>query len=193
MPAPKKNKYASFNNFEKLLNGKKRDWVKDELKRYRAKRTVSLYNQFRKQNNSNKIKPDQWKMLAETYRPETKLPEVTVKQFLNNTEVKTYADAQLMAVYEELKVNIPFVVKKRIEILNKSIADKQHSAALKALEGLESGLGLNNKIKVTETRQISQNNALETNYNNALQEKQQVKIEVTQSNNDTGEDKKDAE
>ena len=170
---------------------KKRNWIGEELKRPRGIRTVAKYNQFRIMNDSNVLTQEQIKELAQTYRPKTNQPELSVKTFLRNQQVQDYANNELMKRYVELGYTPAKIADMKAEIYQKSIKAEQFSTALKTAESIEKNLVP--QIKVTETRQISQNNNLEANYNNALQEKQQVKIEVTQSNNDTGEDKKDAE
>src|SRR5574337_1237301 len=95
MAAPKGNKYASFNNAE-MLGKRKRDWVQQELNSFRGKKTIALYNQIRQENESDNLTPEQWLQLGETYRPDSKIPEATVKRFLNNEIVKSYSDFALM-------------------------------------------------------------------------------------------------
>jgi len=113
-------------------------------------------------------------MLGEVYRPDSIIPEATVKRFLKNTEVKDYSDTKLMAVLKDLNIDIPFTVKKRVEIMDNATKDKQHSTALRALEGLENHLGLNQKVTISETRQTNSN--LQDNF---LKAKNDTKISIS--------------
>jgi len=167
VPAAKGNKYASYNNTERLLNKPKRDWVKRDLNSFAGKKTIAKYNQFRMQNQSEKLTKDQWKEVGLTYRPTAQYPEYTVKRFLENEQVKDYANSELIKVLTDNGITLDFLTKEKKQLLELSKENKQLSVTLRTIESFENNLGLNQTVKVSETRQISSN--LEDNYNRAKQ------------------------
>ena len=142
-------------------------------------------------NESDNLTEEQWLIIGETYRPDQKIPEATVKRFLNNEQVKVVSDNALIQVMQDLKIGIPYVIKKRKTILNKAIREKQLNAANNALDRLDGHLGLNTRVKITESRQMNSN--LQDNYKKAVKESKKVTIEteITQGSPQTEENDKD--
>ena len=132
-------------------------------------------------NESEILTKEQWDNLGQVYRPSSLLPDVSAKRFIKQNEVKSLADSELLKALTLLDVDIEWLMKEKKELLTLAKEDKQLSVALKTLESFENNLGLNNKVKVTETRQISQNNNLEGNYNQAIADKNKIKIELSTS------------
>ena len=155
---------------------------------FRTKRTISLYNKFRVQNNKSILTKDQWKELSEVYRPNTKYPETSVRQLMNNTQVKTYADTQLMNCYKELNVDIPFLTKQKKELYN--IAKKKEDVrnGLNVIHSIQEDMGQKQKVTISEKRTINSN--LQDNYQKAVKESRTVTIETEQNIEDPGEDDK---
>ena len=140
---------------------------------------MALFNQCRIMNESDKLTQDQWIMIGNEYRPDQKIPEATVKRFINNEQVKPFVDSALVQVLTDLKIDIPYAIKKRKQILNKAIKENQLSAANASLDRLDSHLGLNATIKITEKHQINSN--LQDNYSKAVKT---VTIETEQKTKD---------
>lgn len=148
---------------------KKRDWAKIDIKSYRGQKTIALFNKFRMQNELNTITYDQMTELAQTFRPDADMGLAVnkTKVFLKTPEVLEKADSDLRQALLKNNINPDFTITKRVEILNNAITSKQLNAANVALDRLEDHIGLNNKVKVSETRQINSN--LESNYEKAKQ------------------------
>ena len=117
--------------------------------------------------------------LAETYRPETQQPELSVKTFLRNDQVKVISNNELMQRYIELGYTAEGLAKKKGKVYDLSIEHKQLGTALKTLESIEDTMGLRSKVKITEKRQINSN--LQDNYNKAVKESRTVTIEKTET------------
>lgn len=130
------------------------------------------------ENQSEHITTEQYKTLGEIYRPDQaeRNQVISVKNFLNNEQVKEYANTELLKVLSENNVNIEWIVKEKKKLIELSKENKQLNVTLKTIESFENNLGLNNKVKITESRQISQNNSLEDNYSKA---KEQQKVTIT--------------
>ena len=146
---------------------------------FRTKRTISVYNKFRVENNKSILTNKQWKQLAEIYRPNTKYPETSVRQLMNNTQVKALADSQLMNCYMELNVDIPYLTKEKKDLYLIAKEKKDVKGGLSVIHSIQEDMGMNTKIKITEKRQINSN--LQDNYNKAVKESRTVTIEKTET------------
>ncbi len=118
---------------------------------------------------------DQIKELAETYRPEQNQPELSVKTFLRDDQVKTMANSELMKRYVELGYTIQAIADKKDEIYRLSLENKQLSTALKTIESIENNIYPQSKVKITEERRVNSN--LTDNYNKAVKETKRVTVE----------------
>jgi len=149
--AEKNNKYASFNNTQKLTKEyRKRDWIKEKITSYAGKRTIAKYNEFRMINESNTLTPDQTKELAQTFMPSSNMPEKNVKIFLKQDEVKQVADNRLIDVLTQKGITFDYIVDKRKQAIEGSQENKQFSAMIKGIEGFEELAGLRNKVKIVQ-------------------------------------------
>jgi len=137
------------------------------------------------ENKAETLKENQKRELAQAFRGNQSDAAVkNVKSFLSNNEVKTIANNDLRQALLLKGIDENFIIEERKDILKQSKANKQFSASLKALEGLEQHLGLNTKIKITETRQANSN--LQDNYDNAVKQSKKVTIEQQVTPQDTG-------
>jgi len=169
------NKYASFNNTQRILTNK-RDWVKQDLNSFKGKKVITRYNQLRLMNESELLTKQQLEELATIFRPNADLGLAInkVKSFLKNEEVKSIADSDLRSKLSLNGIDLDFIIKEQKNLLELSKNEKQYSVTHKVIESLKTDLGLNNKIKVTETRQINSN--LNQNYDKAINEKNKQSI-----------------
>ena len=131
---------------------------------------------------------EQIKELADTYRPETPQPELSVKTFLRDDEVKTISNNELTQRYIELGYTAEGLAKKKDKVYDLCIEHKQLGTALKTIESIEDNMGLRNKVKISEKRTINSN--LQDNYQKAVKESRTVTIETEQNIEDPGEDEK---
>ena len=150
-----------------------------EIRRPRGIRTIAKFNEFRILNDSNVMSKEQINELAETYRPETQQPELSVKTFLRNDQVKVISNNELMQRYIELGYTAEGLAKKKDRVYALSIEYKQLGIALKTIESIEDTMGLNTKVKIKETRQINTN--LQDNFSKAVKESRTVTIEKTET------------
>lgn len=135
------------------------------------------------ENKAETLTKEQYEQLGEIFRGDNKHAVDNVKSFLRNNEVKTIANSDLRQALLQEGINEGFVIKERKDILEQSKANKQFSASIKALEGLENHLGLNTKVKITESRQF--NSSLQDNYQKAVKESKKVTIETKQGTANT--------
>ena len=140
------------------------------------------------ENKAEILTPDQYQDIGEIFRGDYKHAVQSVKAFLRKPEVKTLANNDLRAQLLLQDIDVAFVLDERKDILRQSKENKQFSASIKALEGLEGHLGLNTKVKITEKRQINSN--LQDNYQKAVKESRTVTIEKEQNIDNPGEDEK---
>ncbi len=169
------NTYASFNNTQRILTHK-RDWVKRDLNSFAGKKLITRYNQLRLMNESEILTKQQLEELATIFRPNADLGLAInkVKSFLKNEEVKSIADSDLRGKLSLNGIDLDFIIKEQKNLLELSKNEKQYSVTHKVIESLKTDLGLNNKIKITETRQTNSN--LSDNYNKAVTEKNKQSI-----------------
>ena len=163
--------------YKKVKPGKRKE--NQELKySTRALKTVALYNHFRIRNDSNKMTEAQTRELQSTYRPdsEPKIQEAALKRFIKNDEVRNFANDQLIKTLTDNDITIDYLVKEKKSVLQQAKEKDQLSVALKAIESFENNLGINNKVKVTESVRISQNNSLSDNFSKAIAEKKDIKV-----------------
>ena len=99
---------------------------------------------------------DQIKELAQTYRPETALPERNVKNFLKMDEVQNLADKQLMEVMMDKGIDFTYLVDTRKQVIKESLENKQYNATLRGIEGFEELAGLRNKVKIVQKQSYTQ-------------------------------------
>ena len=109
------------------------------------------------QNESSILTNEQYIELAELFRPNADLGLAInkVKSFLSKDEVKDITNSELRKVLLLNNIDFSFVIKERKEILEKAKENKQFNAANVALDRFETHLGLNNKLTITEKRQIN--------------------------------------
>jgi len=146
---------------------------------------MAQFNQLRILNQSDILTKDQWKQIATTYRPKlnTGIAVNKAKNFLKKDEVKTLVDGDLRQIMEVNGINLPFIVKEQKELLELTKENKQYAVTQRVIEGLKNDLGLNTKVKVTETR--TQNSNLADNYQKAVKQTKKVTIETEQSTANT--------
>lgn len=161
------NKYASYNNTERLLDKPKRDWVKKGLRSYAGRRTIIRYNQFRLMNQSERLTETQYNELGQIFRPDNKYQVGTVKNFLKQDEVKQVSNIELAKIMEHKGITLDFIVDEQKELLELSKKEKQLNVTHKVIESFKNDLGLNNKVTISETRQTNSN--LVDNFNKAKQ------------------------
>lgn len=153
------NKAASYNNTRRFLEKKNKiDWGAKHLNTFKGKKAVKLYNKLRMENESLKITQEQYKQIAEVYRPDIKNPVnqiISTKNFLNNDTVKKFANEELYKILDENNINLDYLVKEKKKLIKLSKKEKQFNVTLKTIESFENNLGLNNKTVVTERRQIN--------------------------------------
>ena len=120
---------------------------------------------------------EDYKQLGKQYRKDSLIPEATAKRMLKQAEVKPLIQQNLTEIMIALNITPEWTINKRQQIINKAMEYKQFNAANTALDRIESHLGLNNKITVTETHQTNSN--LQQNFDNAKNDvKTTVQAEV---------------
>jgi hypothetical protein len=67
-------------------------------------------------------------------------------------------------------------------LLKTAKEEKQLNVVLKTIESFENNLGLNTKVKVTETRKFDSNDKLISSYKSAVAERDGVGVHKTQEN-----------
>ena len=188
----KNNKYASFKPIERWQNNRK-NWVTIDLNTFSGKNAISTYNMFRMQNKSERLTAEQWEKIAKDFRPATQLKNKDiaikkVKSYLKDQQVKAIADNDLRAALLRNNIDVDYVLSERKELIERAKKNKQFSAVNTALDRLENHLGLLDRVKVTETRTVNAQEALEDSYKQAKTSKIKQKVTIEQQNKDVNND-----
>ena len=120
--------------------------------------------------------------MKEVYRPETKYPETSVRQLLNIPQVKAFSDNQLIKCYEELNVDTPFLTKEKKDLYFIAKKKEDVKSGLSVIHSMQEDMGLNQKVKITEKRQINSN--LQDNFNKAVKETRTIVVETSKKGDD---------
>lgn len=131
------------------------------------------------ENNSEILTQEQWKQVGLAYRPDSMIPEANAKIFLKQDEVKQFADSHLIKALTDLNIDTKWLLTEKKELYEIAKSKKDVKNALAVIHSFENNAGLNNKIKVTQTQQNTQNNQLQENFRQAIGEKQKVSIEYS--------------
>ena len=133
------------------------DWLKQEIRSGRFKRTVDLYARMLINGAID------WDVLGNKYRSDQKIPAATVKRLLKQEQVQEIVNDKIVEILAEKGINEQYLAEKRKEVIDKSIDAGKLDTTLKAIEGFEEMLEMKPKVTkqintMSETRQISISN-----------------------------------
>ena len=125
---------------DKAFLGKKENWLTKEMGLMRFKTMIIKYNQLRLKRGRNRLEKEDYKELAELYRPDIQdkiFAEKKLRSILKIDKVKQFADEKLEKALEKNKVTKDWLIKQRKKVIEIAFEDKQLQAANKALDVLE--------------------------------------------------------
>lgn len=130
------------------------DWLKQEIRSGRFKRTVDLYARMLINGAID------WDVLGNKYRSDQKIPAATVKRLLKQEQVQEIVNDKIVEILAEKGINEQYLAEKRKEVIDKSIDAGKLDTTLKAIEGFEEMLEMKPKVTkqintMSETRQIT--------------------------------------
>ena len=130
------------------------DWLKQEIRSGRFKRTVDLYARMLINGAID------WDVLGNKYRSDQKIPAATVKRLLKQEQVQEIVNDKIVEILADKGINEAYLADKRKEVIDKSIDAGKLDTTLKAIEGFEEMLEMKPKVTkqintMSETRQIT--------------------------------------